>query len=90
MIRRRPALHVLADHRRAAAVLVASEERARDSTDRPVWIRGTAGARRFQLTSLHEDYAHWPPARAAQSAWDGRSVGAARRRQVHDCLRSPS
>jgi len=54
----------------AAAVLVASEDRARDLTDRPVWIRGTGQALDgFQLTSLHEDYARWPALeRAAQSA----------------------
>ena len=45
----------------AAAVVLASEERARDLTDAPVWIRGTGQALDgFQLTSLHEDYAHWP------------------------------
>jgi len=54
----------------AAAVLVASEERARALTDTPVWIRGTGQALDgFQLTSLHENYAHWPAlSRAAQAA----------------------
>src|SRR5215475_12251452 len=38
----------------AAAVLVASEERARELTERPVWIRGSGQALDgFQLTSLH-------------------------------------
>ena len=60
----------------AAAVLVASEERARDLTDRPVWIRGTGQALDgFQLTSLHEDYAALARARArarrAHTAWPG-------------------
>ena len=37
----------------AAAVIVASEERARDLTDRPVWIRGTGQALDgFTLSSL--------------------------------------
>ena len=55
----------------AAAVLIASEERARALTDRPVWIRGTGQALDgFQLTSLHEDYAHWPALeRAGQAAY---------------------
>ncbi len=45
----------------AAAVIVASEERARDLTDRPVWIRGTGQALDgFTLSSLPEDYASWP------------------------------
>src|SRR5499433_2029920 len=45
----------------AAAVLIASEERAREITDKPVWIRGTGQALDgFQLTSLDEDYARWP------------------------------
>ena len=74
----------------AAAVLVASEERARDLTDRPVWIRGTGQALDgFQLTSLHEDYARWPAIeRAAQSAYrmaasTPADVDVA---EVHDCF----
>ena len=67
----------------AAAVLVASEERARELTDQPVWIRGTGQALDgFQLTSLHEDYAHWPAlARAAQSAYGDGGRRAPRRRR---------
>src|SRR2546426_8605523 len=55
----------------AAAVILASEERARGLTDKPVWIRGTGQALDgFQLTSLHEDYAQWPALRrAAQAAY---------------------
>src|SRR5262245_22423938 len=50
----------------AAAVIVASEARARDLTDRPVWIRGTGQALDgFTLSSLHEDYGHWPALRRA-------------------------
>ena len=61
----------------AAAVLVASEERARTLTDKPVWIRGTGQALDgFQLTSLHEDYAHWPAMkRAADAAYAMAGVG---------------
>ncbi len=73
-----------------AAVLVASEERARDLTDRPVWIRGTGQALDgFQLTSLHEDYAHWPALRrAAQSAYGMAGVQAqdVDVAEVHDCF----
>jgi acetyl-CoA C-acetyltransferase len=74
----------------AAAVILAGEERARDLTDRPVWIRGTGQALDgFQLTSLHEDYAHWPAlSRAAQSAYG--MAGIATRdvdvAEVHDCF----
>src|ERR671918_801747 len=55
----------------AAAVVLVSEERARELTDKPVWIRGTGQALDgFQLTSLHEDYAHWPAMkRAAEAAY---------------------
>ncbi|MBI3264953.1 MAG: 3-ketoacyl-CoA thiolase, partial [Acidobacteria bacterium] len=45
----------------AAAVIVAAEERARDLTDKPVWILGTGQAvDGFTLSSLPEDYSHWP------------------------------
>src|SRR5258705_9987868 len=74
----------------AAAVLLASEERAREFTDHPVWIRGTGQALDgFQLTSLHEDYAHWPAlARAAQSAYGMAGVRAqdVDVAEVHDCF----
>src|ERR671923_2285481 len=74
----------------AAAVIVASEERARALTDRPVWIRGSGQALDgFQLTSLHEDYAHWPAMkRAAASAY--RAAGVTAKdvdvAEVHDCF----
>jgi acetyl-CoA C-acetyltransferase len=74
----------------AAAVILASEDRARALTDRPVWIRGTGQALDgFQLTSLPEDYAHWPAlGRAAQSAY--RMAGITARdvevAEVHDCF----
>jgi acetyl-CoA C-acetyltransferase len=74
----------------AAAVLVASEERARSLTDRPVWIRGTAQALDgFQLSSLPEDYAHWPALkRAATAAYRMAGVTAADVdvAEVHDCF----
>src|SRR5262249_18601464 len=74
----------------AAAVMVASEDRARALTHRPGWIRGTGQALDgFQLTSLHDDYAHWPAMqRAAQSAY--RAAGAEAKdvdvAEVHDCF----
>lgn len=74
----------------AAAVVLAAEDRARALTDRPVWIRGTGQALDgFQLTSLHEDYAHWPAlGRAAQSAYAMAGVTAADvdLAEVHDCF----
>lgn len=74
----------------AAAVIVASEERARALTDKPVWIRGTGQALDgFQLTSLHEDYAHWPALkRAGESAYRMAGIGPADvdLAEVHDCF----
>jgi acetyl-CoA C-acetyltransferase len=74
----------------AAAVILASEDRARELTDRPVWIRGTGQALDgFQLTALHEDYAHWPALqRASETAYrmagiDPRDLDVA---EVHDCF----
>ena len=74
----------------AAAVILASEERTRTLTDKPVWIRGTGQALDgFQLTSLHEDYAHWPAMkRAAEAAYQmagvrARDIDLA---EVHDCF----
>jgi acetyl-CoA C-acetyltransferase len=74
----------------AAAVVLASEERAQALTDRPVWIRGTGQALDgFQLTSLHEDYAHWPALkRAGEAAYRMAGVGPGDvdLAEVHDCF----
>ena len=74
----------------AAAVVLASETRARALTDTPVWIRGTGQALDgFQLSSLHEDYAHWPALkRAAQAAYQMAAVGPHEidLAEVHDCF----
>jgi acetyl-CoA C-acetyltransferase len=74
----------------AAAVILASEERARALTPRPVWIRGTGQALDgFQLTSLPEDYAQWPALRrAAAAAYRAAGVGPADvdLAEVHDCF----
>jgi acetyl-CoA C-acetyltransferase len=74
----------------AAAVVLAAEDRARDLTDRPVWVRGTGQALDgFQLTSLPEDYATWPALRrAADAAYRAAGVGPADvdLAEVHDCF----
>src|SRR5438132_9231587 len=74
----------------AAAVLIASEERARALTDKPVWIRGTGQALDgFQLTSLHDDYAHWPALkRAGDAAYAMAGITAkdVDLAEVHDCF----
>ena len=74
----------------AAAVILASGERARDLTDRPVWIRGTGQALDgFTLSSLPEDYAHWPAMkRAAQAAYAMAGIGPrdVALAEVHDCF----
>jgi acetyl-CoA C-acetyltransferase len=74
----------------AAAVVLASEERARALTDRPVWIRGTGQALDgFQLTSLPEDYAQWPALRRAGEAayrMAGIGPGDVDLAEVHDCF----
>ncbi|MBI1848510.1 MAG: hypothetical protein HY294_07330 [Candidatus Rokubacteria bacterium] len=74
----------------AAAVILASEDRARGLTDAPVWIRGTGQALDgFTLSSLPENYARWPSlVRAAESAY--RMAGITAREvevaEVHDCF----
>src|SRR6202008_3083419 len=74
----------------AAAVILASEERARDLTDAPVWIRGTGQALDgFQLSSLPENYARWPAlGRAADAAYRMAGVGPrdVDLAEVHDCF----
>jgi acetyl-CoA C-acetyltransferase len=74
----------------AAAVILAGEERARQLTDRPVWIRGTGQALDgFQLSSLDEDYARWPAlARAGASAYRMAGIGPrdVDLAEVHDCF----
>lgn len=74
----------------AAAVILASEDRARDLTDRPVWIVGTGQALDgFMLSSLPEDYSHWPAMkRAAESAYRmaGIGPGDVDLAEVHDCF----
>jgi acetyl-CoA C-acetyltransferase len=74
----------------AAAVVLASEERAHGLTDKPVWIRGTGQALDgFTLSSLPGDYAEWPALRrAGEEAY--RMAGVTPRdidvAEVHDCF----
>ncbi|MEK6667093.1 MAG: thiolase domain-containing protein [candidate division NC10 bacterium] len=74
----------------AAAVILASEERARDLTDKPVWIQGTGQVLDgFTLSSLHEDYSHWPALkRAGEAAYKMAGIGPADVdvAEVHDCF----
>ncbi|HXJ77732.1 MAG TPA: 3-ketoacyl-CoA thiolase [Candidatus Methylomirabilis sp.] len=74
----------------AAAVILASGQWARDLTDRPVWIRGTGQALDgFTLSSLPDDYSHWPAMRrAARSAYAMAQVGPGDVdvAEVHDCF----
>jgi acetyl-CoA C-acetyltransferase len=74
----------------AAAVILAAEERARDLTDRPVWIRGTGQALDgFTLSSLPGDYARWPALRRAGEqayAMAGVGPGDLDLAEVHDCF----
>ncbi|MEK6530653.1 MAG: 3-ketoacyl-CoA thiolase, partial [candidate division NC10 bacterium] len=74
----------------AAAVIVASEERARDLTDKPVWIHGTGQALDgFTLSSLHDDYSHWPALkRAGEAAYKMAGIGPTDVdvAEVHDCF----
>src|SRR5437667_6530177 len=74
----------------AAAVILAGEARARDLTDRPVWIRGTGQALDgFTLSSLPADYSHWPAMkRAADAAYRMAGITAkdVRLAEVHDCF----
>src|SRR3990170_177684 len=74
----------------AAAVIVASEDRARGLTDKPVWIRGTGQALDgFTLSSLPEDYSRWPSLeRAARDAYKmaGIGPGDVDVAEIHDCF----
>jgi acetyl-CoA C-acetyltransferase len=74
----------------AAAVILASEERARELTERPAWIRGTGQALDgFTLSSLPEDYSRWPAMRrAADAAYRMAGITAedVDLAEVHDCF----
>lgn len=74
----------------AAAVILASEERARDLTDAPVFITGTGQAvHGFSIAGLDPDYASWPAlhqAGAAAYRMAGIQAGDVDFAEVHDCF----
>jgi acetyl-CoA C-acetyltransferase len=74
----------------AAAVILASEERAKDLTDKPVYILGTGQAvHGFSIASLDPDYASWPALRqAAAKAYGMAGIGPQDIdfAEVHDCF----
>lgn len=74
----------------AAAIILAAEERARDLTDKPVYILGSGQVvEGFSLSSLHPDYSHWPPMKKAAGnayAMAGVAPGKIDVAEVHDCF----
>lgn len=74
----------------AAAVMLASEERARDLTDAPVFITGTGQAvHGFSIAGLDPDYASWPAlheAGAAAYRMAGIRADDMDFAEVHDCF----
>lgn len=74
----------------AAAVILASEERAKDLTERPVTILGSGQVvEGFSLASLHPDYSHWPPMKKAAAdayAMAGVTAEEIDVAEVHDCF----
>lgn len=74
----------------AAAVILASEERAKDLTDKPVYILGTGQVvHGFSISSLDPDYASWPALKqAADAAYRMAGIGPrdVDLAEVHDCF----
>lgn len=74
----------------AAAVVLTTEERARDLTDQPVFILGTGQAVfSFAAANLHEDFSHWPAQKlAGENAYRmaGISPADVQVAEVHDCF----
>ena len=74
----------------AAAVIVASEERARDFTDKPVYIIGSGqSATAFTLANIHRDMSEWIGIRqASKRAYDmaGITPGDIDFAETHDCF----
>src|SRR3989304_2800642 len=68
----------------------ATQHRPRALTDKPVWIQGTGQALDgFTLSSLHEDYSHWPALkRAGEAAYKMAGIGPGEVdvAEVHDCF----
>jgi len=74
----------------AATVILASEERARELTDKPVYILGTGQAvHGFLIANLDPDYASWPALKQAGRAayhMAGISPKEVNFAEVHDCF----
>jgi len=74
----------------AAAIILASEERAKDLTDRPVYILGSGQVvEGFSLSALDPDFSHWPALKKAAGnayAMAGIKPEAIDVAEVHDCF----
>jgi acetyl-CoA C-acetyltransferase len=74
----------------AAAVILASEERAKELTNKPVYILGTGQAvHGFSIANLDSDYASWPALKqAGQAAYRMAGLGPKDIdfAEVHDCF----
>lgn len=74
----------------AAGVILASEERAKDLTDKPVYILGSSQtARGYTAANLNRDWAEWPVLRlAAKKAYEDAKVTAddIDLAEIHDCF----
>jgi acetyl-CoA C-acetyltransferase len=74
----------------AAGVILASEERAKDLTDKPVFILGSGQVvEGFSLSSLDPDYSHWPSLKKAAAnayAMAGITPEEIDVAEVHDCF----
>jgi acetyl-CoA C-acetyltransferase len=74
----------------AAGVIIASEERAKDLTDKPVWITGTAqGYDGFSFSNIYEDWSNWRSLKwAANRAYEMAGIKAEDLdiAEVHDCF----
>lgn len=74
----------------AAAVILTTEERAKDYTDKHVYILGTGQSiNNFTVANMYEDLSHWPPLKkAGESAY--RMAGIIPQdvdfAEVHDCF----
>lgn len=74
----------------AAAVILAAEERARDLTDKPVWLLGSGQVvLSFTAANMHRDFAHWPALKlAGENAFKmaGITSDDVDVAEVHDCF----
>jgi len=74
----------------ACAVILASEDRARELTDKPIYITGTAqSAYGYATANFYKDLSHWPALKeAAQNAYTMAGIGPddVDFAEVHDCF----